>query len=84
MNDENECYIHAKNGLALFEYLIAMMATLLMIILGILTTQNILMNWLFSLIIRLRYCKYMDNINYLSICIFQATVTNLVERALPN
>ena len=62
MNDENECYIHAKNGLALFEYLIAMMATK----------------------IRLRYCKYMANINYLSICIFQATVTNLVERALPN
>ena len=53
MNDENECYIHAKNGLALFEYLIAMMATKL---------------------IRLRYCKYMANINYLSICIFQATV----------
>ena len=66
MNDENECYINAKNGLALFEYLIAMMATKLM------------------LIIRLRYCKYMANINYLSICIFQATVTNLVERALPN
>ena len=41
MNDENECYIHAKNGLALFEYLIAMMATKLMIILGILTSQSI-------------------------------------------
>ena len=41
MNDENECYIQAKNGLALFEYLIAMMETLLMIILGILTSQNI-------------------------------------------
>ena len=41
MNDENECYINAKNGLALFEYLIAMLATLLIIILGILTSQNI-------------------------------------------
>ena len=41
MNDENECYIYAKNGLALFEYLIAAMATLLMIILGILTSKNI-------------------------------------------
>ena len=81
MNDENECYSHAKNGLALFEYLIAMMATKLMIILGILTSQNIFNE---LVIIRLRYCKYMDNINYLSICIFQATVTNLVERALPN
>ena len=41
MNDENECYIHAKNGLALFEYLMAMMAALLMNILGILTSENI-------------------------------------------
>ena len=64
----------------MFEYLIAMLATLLMIILGILTSQNIFN----ELVIRLSYCKYMANINYLSICIFQATVTNLVERALPN
>ena len=83
MNDENECYIHAKNGLALFEYLIAMMATLLMIVLGILTSDNIfdelvifidlILNLPFKLLC-LSYCKYMTNINYLSICIFQATV----------
>ena len=86
MNDENECHIHAKNGLALFEYLIVMLATLPMIILGILTSQNIF-NELIIFIDKhscLRYCKYMGNINYLSICIFEATVTKLVERALPN
>ena len=75
MNDENECYIHAKNGLALFEYLIAMLATLLIIILGILTSQNIFNELVFGLKHScLRYCKYMGNINYLSICIFEATV----------
>ena len=84
MNDENECYIHAKNGLALFEYLIAMLATLLIIILGILTSQNIFNEFFGLKHICLRYCKYMANINYLSICIFEATVTKLVERALPN
>ena len=76
MNDENECYSHAKNGLALFEYLIAMMATKLMIILGILTSQNIfnelvifidLLNLPLKLIC-LSHCKYMANINYLFIC----------------
>ena len=34
------------------------------------------MNWLFFGLKHscLRYCKYMGNINYLSICIFEATV----------
>ena len=83
MNGENECHIHAKNGLALLEYLIAMLATLLIIILGILTSQNIfnelvnfidlILNLPFKLLC-LSYCKYMTNINYLSIYIFQATV----------
>ena len=72
MNDVNECYIYAKNGLALFEYLMAMMAALLMNILGILTSENIFDELV--IFIDLRYCKYMSTINYLSICIFQATV----------
>ena len=59
-----------------------MLATLPMIIFVILTSQNIfnelvnfidLMNSPFKLLC-LSYCKYMTNINYLSICIFQATV----------
>ena len=42
MNDENECYIHAKNGLALLEYLIAMLATLLIIILGAILKKGVI------------------------------------------
>ena len=60
----------------MLEYLIAMLATLLIIILGILTSQNIfneLVNFIDQLLC-LSYCKYMTNINYLSIYIFQATV----------
>ena len=64
----------------MFEYLIAMLATLLMIILGILSSQNIfneLVIFLYQTVYRnicLGYWKYRANINYLSICIFQATV----------